>query len=334
MRELILGNNGIFEIFRTRKNKCNSTGGYHHSSNQHISEAVDLRKLINDKIVKNKVFYSLELFSAENHHAIYERFFMEMNKYSPLFYALTWHTKNVHDNYLPLHLIEMFPRNTLLHLAAKGLTYSDVNIILSKALLIGIKNIFVLQGESTSVNGDFLYAADLVTFIRSTFGNTFCICVAGYSQMHSQSPSKDMDLFYLKAKVDAGADFIITQIIFESDEFINFVKDCRNVGIIIPIIPGIFPIPDIECLKKMANICKITVPNNILHSLEKIKDDDEATYNYSVELTVNLITDILKTGITHGFHLFTLNKTSLAVKICKRLGLPSQNSLEMLKHVK
>ncbi|KAL0133394.1 hypothetical protein PUN28_000852 [Cardiocondyla obscurior] len=243
-----------------------------------------------------------------------------MEKYSPLFYALTWHNEEASndDSYLPLDLVESFPSNTLLHLAAKDLKRDEVARILKKAFALGIINIFALRGDSSSGNGDFEHAADLVAFIREQFGNKFCICVAGYPQTHPESPSKYLDLYYLKAKVDAGADFIITQICFESRILIDFVKDCREIGIQVPIIPGILAPTSYFCLEKMTNTCGLDVPVTIKNDLAGMKDD-KAVRKYSSDLVARIIADVTESGATRGFHLFTLNRLSVVAEICKRV---------------
>ncbi|XP_003700717.3 methylenetetrahydrofolate reductase (NADPH) [Megachile rotundata] len=246
-----------------------------------------------------------------------------MSKYQPLFYALTSHTKDK-GHYQSPKLNNIFSNNILIHLIANDLTRTDVTIILKEALKCGITNVFALRGDSITVNGDFPHAIDLVRFIKSQFDDTFCICVAGYPDMHPESPSKELDLFYLKEKVNAGADFIITQICFEANVFIKFANDCKEFGIHVPIIPGIFPIHNYSCLEKIAKVCNVKIPKSILNCLQPIKDDDDKVRNYGIELSTNIIKDIIASGTTYGFHLFTFNRISLSSEICKRLNIAHQ----------
>ncbi|XP_012523587.1 methylenetetrahydrofolate reductase isoform X2 [Monomorium pharaonis] len=250
------------------------------------------------------------------------RLLADMEEYSPLFYALTWHNEATSNNedYL-LDLMENFPPHTLLHLVAKSLKRDDVVHILKKALALGIVNIFAIRGDSLSKSGDFEHASDLVAFIREQFGDTFCVCVAGYPQKHPESPSKELDLHYLKAKVEAGADFIITQICFESQVVIDFVRNCRKIGIHIPILPGLFAPASYASLQKMTDICRLDVPIEIENDLARMKNDDQATREYSVDMIVRIIKDVKGSGVTCGFHLFTLNRLLLVAEICKRVEL-------------
>ncbi|XP_035741035.1 methylenetetrahydrofolate reductase-like isoform X4 [Vespa mandarinia] len=295
MRSFIAGIKVLtFEGNVNTGNNSNVTTTNNCQLNRCTNELVYLQQVINEKINKKEIFYSFELFPMKEPSDIYKRFFAEMDKYSPVFYALTWHTKNVINSYLSLDIVEQFPSPTLLHVAVL---------------------------DSVLEDGDFPYAIDLVKFIRSYFGQEFSICVAGYPDMHPSSPNKDFDLFHLKAKVDAGADFIITQIFFESDTFINFVNDCRNIGITIPIIPGIFPIPEYKSLQRMTDICRLNIPNKIFDRLETIKNDDEAVKNFGIEFAINLIKDIIERRASYGFHLFTLNKITMIQNICNQLNL-------------
>lgn len=122
------------------------------------------------------------------------------------------------------------------------------------------------------------------------------------------SPEQRYKSYKFFTQVEAGADFIITQIIFESQVFMDFVRDCREIGIRVPIIPGIFAPTSHECLERMADICKLDVPIKIKDDLARMKDDDKATRRYVIELTARIITDVIKSGTACGFHLFTLNR--------------------------
>ncbi len=115
------------------------------------------------------------------------------------------------------------------------------------------------------------YATDLVRFIRAEFGDYFCICVSGYPEGHLECASLEDDLQRLKEKVDAGADFIITQLFYDVQLFLDFVRKCRDIGIAVPIIPGIMPIQNYPGFTRMTGFCKTKVPQHIVDALEPIK---------------------------------------------------------------
>lgn len=108
--------------------------------------------------------------------------------------------------------------------------------------------------------------------------------------------------------MEAGADFIVTQICFESRVLIDFVRNCREIGIRIPILPGILAPASHACLEKMADTCGLDVPVEIRDNFARLKDDDRAAKKYSVDLITRIITDVIRSGAACGFHLFTLNR--------------------------
>lgn len=114
--------------------------------------------------------------------------------------------------------------------------------------------------------------------------------------------------YYFTIQVDAGADFIITQFFFESQLFVKFVKDCRKLGITVPIIPGIYPFTNVNLLRKMINICRTNIPDWIQKELRHIEDDDEAVRKFGIDLSVKLIKEIRENIDFYGYHAYTLNR--------------------------
>lgn len=108
--------------------------------------------------------------------------------------------------------------------------------------------------------------------------------------------------------MEAGADFIVTQIIFESQVFIDFVRDCRRIGIQIPIILGIFVPTSYRCFERMVDICKLDVPAKMKDDLARIKDDNEAIRRFMIKSAMQIITEVIESKTTRGFHFFTLNR--------------------------
>lgn len=128
-----------------------------------------------------------------------------------------------------------------------------------------------MQGETewTACEGGLNYGSDLVRYIRKTHGDYFGIAVAGYPEKHEESVTMEDDLKFLKEKVDAGADFIVTQLFFDVPKFLDWVKQCRAIGISCPIIPGVMPIQAYASFKK--NTVDLSVPQWILDGIEPIK---------------------------------------------------------------
>jgi methylenetetrahydrofolate reductase (NADPH) len=214
-----------------------------------------------------------------------------------------------------------------MHLTCTGLTREKVKEVLDQCKDAGVRNILALRGdppqgshEWAPVEGGFHYARDLVKFIRENYGDYFCISVAGFPEGHVDSVfTYEEDLKHLKAKVDAGADLIITQLFYDVESFLKFERDCRAIGITVPIIPGIMAIQSYKGFVRMTSYCKIRVPDFVKDALEPIKDDDEAVKNYGVELGIQMCNQLLGSG--RGIHFYTLNLERSVKRILEGLGL-------------
>eukprot|EP00958_Prasinococcus_capsulatus_P019301 scaffold2360_cov380-Prasinococcus_capsulatus_cf.AAC.4 len=209
---------------------------------------------------------------------------------------------------------------------------------------VGVQNILALRGDPpvgqenwTASIGGFECALDLVKYIRKEYGDYFGICVAGYPEGHPDvigeggkvsDESYANELAYLKSKIDAGGEVIVTQLFYDVDRFLKFVDDCRQIGIKCPILPGIMPIQSYNGFKKMTGFCKTQVPQEILDTLEKVKDDDAAVKAYGVELGTRMCRTLLDKG-TPGVHMYSLNLEKTVVGILQNLGLiPAKASIE------
>ena len=178
--------------------------------------------------------------------------------------------------------------DALMHLSCTGMTVDEIKQVLVAAREAGIQNILALRGDPQKgiiswepTRGGFLHAIDLVRLIRQEHGDHFCIAVAGFPEGHPQSKSNyDMDIMYLRDKVNAGADFILTQFFYDTAVFIDFVKRCRENDILCPIIPGMMPIQNYSSFQRMTSFCKTRVPDQILDDLAPVKEDDEAVKDY------------------------------------------------------
>jgi methylenetetrahydrofolate reductase (NADPH) len=176
----------------------------------------------------------------------------------------------------------------------------------------------------THQNG-FSYATDLVRHIREQFGDYFGICVAGYPTGHPECSSYEDDLRHLKEKVDAGADFIITQLFFRAEVFLQFVQDCRQVGITVPIIPGIMPIQGYASLRHLVQLSKLEVPSEIRDAVEPIKGDDEAIREYGIRQCTELCQKLLEEAGAPGIHFYTLNREVAVREVLKKLRMWNEN---------
>lgn len=225
---------------------------------------------------------------------------------------------------------------TMMHLTCTNMPVEKLEEALQHCKAAGITNILALRGDPphgqdtfTQVKGGFACALDLVKYIREKHGDDFGICVSGYPEAHPDVIVEDAeqmkknywaDIEYLRQKVEAGADFIVTQLFYDVDAYLQFVKDCRSVGITAPILPGIMPIMAYGGFKRMTSFCKTRVPQHILDTVEAIKENDEAVKAYGISLGTMMCQRLLAEGAP-GVHMYTLNLDRTAVAILRNTGL-------------
>ncbi|KAL7534430.1 hypothetical protein ACHAXR_005865 [Thalassiosira sp. AJA248-18] len=248
-----------------------------------------------------------------------------------------------------------------MHLTCTNMGDGAVHEALKKSYDGGIRNIVALRGdpsegetEWTATEGGFTCALDLVKYIRKEFGDEFGISVAGYPEGHpnriselsadeveSMSESekgrccthdgvtyvckdedykKEMD--YLKEKVDAGSDFIITQMFFDAEVFKTFVNDCRKWGIECPVVPGLMCINAYPGFKKMTKFCKTRVPKSLEERMDSMKDDPDAVKKFGVEFGADICRSLLDSGAPI-LHFYTLNLEKVVYGITDELGITS-----------
>ncbi|KAE8591852.1 hypothetical protein XENTR_v10018592 [Xenopus tropicalis] len=259
--------------------------------------------------------------------------FDRMGSGGPLFIDVTWHPagdpgsdKETSSMVIASAAVNFCGLETILHMTCCNQTKEDITKHLHKAKHLGLKNIMALRGDPTGEEWEeeaegFNYAVDLVTHIRHEFDDYFDICVAGYPRGHPEAEGYDQDLKHLKEKVDAGADFIITQLFFRAETFLTFINDCRAIGITCPILPGIFPIQGYGSLRQLVKLSKLEVPQEIMDVIEPIKDNDAAIRNYGIDLAVSMCRELLDSGLVHGLHFYTLNREVATIDVLKRLGM-------------
>jgi len=226
--------------------------------------------------------------------------------------------------------------DVLMHLTCTNVTVDETRKVLQRCKEKGLCNILALRGdppanatEWTATEGGFSHAVDLVRFIRKEFGDFFCIGVAAYPEGHIDAESFDKDLQYYKEKVDAGADFGVTQLFYDTNLYFEFLKKSHALGVpkSFDVFPGIMPIQSYAGFRRMTGLCKTFVPKVIDESLELIKDNEAAVKEYGIELAVQMCRELMDGGCP-GLHLYTLNLEKSATAICEKLGLVD----ESLKH--
>jgi methylenetetrahydrofolate reductase (NADH) len=212
---------------------------------------------------------------------------------------------------------------TVAHLTCIAHTRSEIEGIVGKIRGLGIENIMALRGDPPKDGvlppenrRDYRYAADLVRDIRKMDG--FCIGVAGYPEKHPEAAAMEDDLRHLKEKVEAGADFITTQLFFDNDDYFRFVGKVRAMGITQPVLPGLMPVTNYGQLQKFAAMCGARIPPPLTRGLESRQSDAEYVIQFGIDWTYRQARDLLDRGAP-GIHFYTLNKSRSTEVILSRL---------------
>lgn len=189
----------------------------------------------------------------------------------------------------------------------------------------GVRNVLALRGDlppgtthAPKPEEGFGFASDLVPFVRQR--RDFCIGVAGYPEGHPQALNPTRDLEMLKLKVEAGAQFIITQLFFDNRDFYHWRDAAYAAGINVPIIAGLMPILNVAQIKRFVTMCGAKIPQSLLLQLESLESDPLAVHAAGVEYAINQCEDLLANGVD-GLHFYTLNKSKATVLIGQALHL-------------
>lgn len=160
------------------------------------------------------------------------------------------------------------------------------------------------------------HAIDLVKLIKTKSRST-SIAVGGYPELHPESLSKQSDMNYLKEKVEAGTDFVITQTCFSSTQILQFIANCRDVGITVPIVPGIYIPSSYKALIAMCRVCKVKVPEEDFRVYKLLRNDPKEFQDYAVEITTKLLHGLFSydEDPVGGVHFFTLNNFELLKRV-------------------
>ncbi len=224
------------------------------------------------------------------------------------------------------------------HLTCVNHTRGEIDEILTRYAEAGVSNILALRGDapagSTSSSSDFAHASDLVRAVRdfSARGQHpdargFGIAVAGYPEGHPQTPNTLLQMDHLKAKCDAGADLIISQLFFDNHAFFDWRERCELAGIKTPILAGIMPVTTLAGLKRMADLAGGTrFPAALLRAVRRAQDDADAVGRVGVHWATEQCRSLLDHGV-RGIHFYTLNKSDATRKIYENLGVRTTDAL-------
>jgi methylenetetrahydrofolate reductase (NADPH) len=225
------------------------------------------------------------------------------------------------------HILQETPLVPMPHLTCVDQNKSELKAILEDYRNLGIENVLALRGDPpqgserfTPPEDGFCYARDLVQLTASL--NSFSIGVAVYPEGHCESPNLEMDMTYTKQKIEAGADFAITQMFFDNRYYYDFMERAVKAGINVPIIPGVMPIIDIDRVVKFGQRCGATVPARVIRRFAKVSSTNGDMVKVGIEIATEQCADLLDHGV-QCFHFYTLNQTHAACEIVDNLRLHS-----------
>ena len=223
------------------------------------------------------------------------------------------------------------------HLICGGNTVEEIESRLDNLAFLGINNILALRGDSMTgekrfvpTPGGYRYASELVEGIRSYQGSTtyrrshgleaderfFSIGVGAYPEKHFEAPNIETDIANLKKKVDAGADYIITQMFFDNKVYYDFVEKCRNAGITVPIIPGLKPLSTAKQIGTLPEAFSLDIPLELTEAMKEAGDDRKAAYRIGTEWCTMQCKDLIAHGVP-AVHFYTMGKSDNIVQILK-----------------
>jgi methylenetetrahydrofolate reductase (NADPH) len=199
------------------------------------------------------------------------------------------------------------------HFSLVGQSVDDLRRQLDEIAEAGIDNVLALRGDPPKGETEWIahddglhYSVELIEILKADYD--FCIGAACFPEVHPDAPSAEEDMQYLKRKVDAGANFLITQLFFDNRDYFNFVDEARAAGIDVPIIPGIWPVTNYKQIKRIADLCKSRFPERFERELDERKDDETATVDLGVAYATLQCVELLAKGAP-GIHFYTLNKS-------------------------
>ena len=291
----------------------------------------DTVNIANTLKAQTKPFYSLEFFPPKEEDQ-WPGFFAaveRLQKLKPLYASVTYGA----GGGTQANTFEITARlknlgiTVMPHVTCVNATAERLALFLRELQSIGVHNIMALRGDAPASEnfswdkGEFKHASDLVAFVRRDFPD-FCIGVAGYPGGHPESPSFALDSQHAKTKLDAGADFIVTQLFFDVREYFAMVERLRAMGVSKPVVPGILPIQSLESIRRILRMCGANIPGKLYLALEEAneKGGARAVRDAGIRFAVEQIRRLIDNGAP-GIHLYTLNRAGSCLRIAEETGM-------------
>ncbi len=277
--------------------------------------------LIRDLLATGRPSFSFEFFPPKSPEAAaqLEKTIAELQPLQPTFVSVTYGAGGS-TRELTLEIVSRIKTETsieaMAHLTCVGSTRADLESVLARLTEAGIQNVLALRGDPpkgqstfTAVEGGFAYADDLVRMIRGAHGPGVSVGAAAYPEKHPECPNPAVDLANLKRKVDAGVDFLVTQLFFDNRRYFEFVERARACGIMVPIVPGIMPITNAGQIERFTAACGASLPFALAAELDRRRHDPAAVQQLGVAHATAQCIELLTSGAP-GIHFYTLNRST------------------------
>jgi len=281
---------------------------------------------IRDLLAQGRPTFSFEFFPPKSEEAAkqLEHTIADLRTLQPSFVSVTYGAGGSTRE----HTIEIVTRvkrdtgiDAMAHLTCVGSTRDELGAVLDKIRGAGIENVLALRGdppkgqtEFKAVEGGFRYASELVAFVRNCHNSALCLGGAAYPEKHPECGNPAVDLTNLKRKVDAGLDFVITQLFFDNRHYFEFTERARRVGIRVPIVAGIMPITNASQIERFMVGCGATIPFALAEELDRRRNDPRAVMELGVAHATAQCIELLERGVP-GIHFYTLNRSTATREI-------------------
>lgn len=280
-----------------------------------------------DKFGRGKVIFSLEVFPpkkfTDNIETVYETL-DKLTGINPDYISVTYSAGgngNVeHSSKVASIIKKKYKVESLAHLTCLTSSAEEVDRVINDFRHAGTENILALRGDinpNTQAKNDFKYASDLVKYIKKKYPD-MGIAGACYPEIHMESENEVDDILKLKKKVDAGVDFLISQLFFDNEIFYKFLERAQIAGIDVPIEAGIMPVTNANQIQRMVDMCGASLPRKFSKMIQKYGNNPIAMRDAGIAYAVSQIVDLIANGVD-GIHLYTMNNPYVATEIYKSI---------------
>ena len=288
---------------------------------------------ITEALQRRKPFFSFEFFPPKNDEGVRLLFeaIARLRPVEPAFVSITYGaggSTRARTVELAKRIQNELGLDVMAHVTCVGASIDDLRRLFEELAESNIQNIMALRGDPpkgedafVATTGGYAHASELIAMLAQDY--SFCIGAACYPETHPEAFNAETDLKYLLDKVQAGANFLTTQLFFDNERYFGFVARAREIGINVPILPGIMPITDYRQIQRFTEMCGSEIPARLRGELERRSDEPEAVLDLGVAYATLQCADLLARGAP-GVHFYTLNRSPATRAVCSALRAVSR----------